>query len=35
VCDALNWNIDEIAELGKLLAGEPHVRGVPHGQWMA
>lgn len=35
VCDALGWDIDEVTELGKILASEPHVRGVPHGQWMA
>ena len=35
VCDALGWNIDEIAELGELLAREPHVRGVAYGQWKA
>ena len=35
VCDALGWEIDEIAELGELLAREPHVRGVAYGQWKA
>jgi len=33
VCDALGWNLDEIAALGELLAREPRVRGVAHGQW--
>ncbi len=33
VCDALGWDIDEISELGKLLAEEPRVRGVALGQW--
>ena len=33
VCAALGWNIDEIAELGELLAREPRVRGVAYGQW--
>ncbi|MXW94140.1 MAG: hypothetical protein F4110_01870 [Acidimicrobiaceae bacterium] len=33
VCEALGWNIDEIAELGELLAREPRVRGVAYGQW--
>ena len=33
VCAALGWEVDEIAELGKLLAAEPHVRGVARGQW--
>ena len=35
VCDALGWDIDEIAELGELLAREPRVRGVAYGQWKA
>ncbi|MXW62109.1 MAG: hypothetical protein F4003_10065 [Acidimicrobiaceae bacterium] len=33
VCDALGWDISKIAELGELLAKEPHVRGVAYGQW--
>lgn len=33
VCKALGWDIDEIAELGELLAREPRVRGVAYGQW--
>ncbi|MCY4175640.1 MAG: hypothetical protein OXD37_04820 [Acidimicrobiaceae bacterium] len=33
VCEALGWDIAEISELGKLLADEPHVRGVALGQW--
>ena len=32
---ALGWDIDEITELGELLALEPRVRGVAHGQWKA
>ncbi|MXW41595.1 MAG: hypothetical protein F4X48_04905 [Acidimicrobiia bacterium] len=35
VCDALGWDIEEIAELGELLAREPRVRGVAYGQWKA
>lgn len=35
VCTALNWNPDEVSELGELLAREPHVRGVAYGQWKA
>ncbi len=35
VCEALNWDLDEIAELGELLAREPRVRGVANGQWKA
>jgi len=35
VCDALAWDTREIAELGKLLADEPYVRGVAYGQWKA
>lgn len=35
VCAALGWNIKRIAELGKMLAREPHVRGVAYGQWKA
>ncbi len=35
VCDALGWDIDEIAELGELLAREPRVSGVAYGQWKA
>jgi len=35
VCSALGWNIDEIAELGELLAREPRVSGVAYGQWKA
>ncbi len=27
--------LDEIAELGEMLAREPRVRGVAHGQWKA
>ena len=33
VCEALDWDIDEIAELGELLAREPLVKGVAYGQW--
>ena len=33
VCAALDWDNDEIAELGELLAAEPHIRGVARGQW--
>ncbi len=33
VCDALGWDIGEVAALGKLLAEEPRVRGVALGQW--
>lgn len=33
VCDALGWDLNEIAELGELLAREPHVKGVAYGQW--
>ena len=33
VCSALGWDIDEIAELGELLAREPRVSGVAYGQW--
>ena len=35
VCAALGWNLDELTELGELLAREPHVRGVAYGQWKA
>ncbi|MYI27991.1 MAG: hypothetical protein F4064_07835 [Acidimicrobiales bacterium] len=35
VCEALGWDIGEIAELGELLAREPRVRGVAYGQWKA
>ena len=35
VCASLGWNLDEIAELGELLAREPRVRGVAYGQWKA
>ena len=35
VCTALGWDIDEITELGEMLAREPRVRGVAHGQWKA
>ncbi len=35
VCDALEWDINEVTELGLLLAREPHVRGVAYGQWKA
>ena len=35
VCDALGWDINEISELGKLLAEEPRVRGQGLGQWKA
>lgn len=35
VCEALGWDIDEIAEFGELLAREPRVRGVAYGQWKA
>ena len=33
VCDALGWDIGEIAALGQMLAREPRVRGVAYGQW--
>ena len=33
VCEALGWDIDRISALGKLLAEEPHVKGVARGQW--
>ncbi len=33
VCEALGWDIDEIAGLGELLAREPRVRGVAYSQW--
>lgn len=33
VCEALGWDINEITELGELLAREPRVRGVAYGQW--
>ncbi|WP_419919433.1 hypothetical protein [Candidatus Poriferisocius sp.] len=33
VCTALGWSMDEITELGELLAREPRVRGVAYGQW--
>ena len=33
VCDAMGWDIDEITELGELLAREPRIRGVSRGQW--
>ncbi len=33
VCDALGWDLNEIAELGELLAREPRVSGVAYGQW--
>ncbi len=35
VCAALGWDIDDITELGELLAREPRVRGVAYGQWKA
>ena len=35
VCAALGWDIEEITELGELLAREPRVRGVAYGQWKA
>ena len=35
VCDAMGWDIDELAELGELLAREPYVKGVAYGQWKA
>ena len=35
VCTALGWDIDEITELGEMLAREPRVRGVAYGQWKA
>ena len=35
VCDALGWDVHLVAELGELLAREPHVRGVGNGQWGA
>ncbi|MYK92355.1 MAG: hypothetical protein F4026_09570 [Synechococcus sp. SB0669_bin_8] len=35
VSAALGWDINEIAELGELLAREPLIRGVPYGQWKA
>ncbi len=33
VCAALGWDIDEITELGEMLAREPRVRGIAYGQW--
>lgn len=33
VCDALGWDIDQITHMGQMLAREPRVRGVAHGQW--
>ena len=33
VCAALGWDVIEIAELGRLLAHEPAVRGVAYGEW--
>ena len=33
VCEALGWDINEISELGELLADEPRVRGIARGQW--
>ena len=35
VCTALGWDIDKITELGEMLAREPRIRGVAHGQWKA
>ena len=35
VCAALGWDIDEMTELGELLAREPRVRAVAYGQWKA
>ena len=35
VSAALGWDINEITELGEMLAREPRVRGVAHGQWKA
>lgn len=35
VCDALGWDINEVAVLGELLAREPRVRGVGYGHWRA
>ncbi|MCY4614888.1 MAG: hypothetical protein OXC71_00635 [Chloroflexi bacterium] len=32
-CAALGWDVIEIAELGRLLAHEPAVRGVAYGEW--
>ena len=33
VCEGLGWDINEISELGELLADEPRVRGIARGQW--
>ncbi len=33
VCAALGWDVVKIAELGRLLAHEPAVRGVAYGEW--
>ncbi|MCY4457227.1 MAG: hypothetical protein OXB90_04655 [Acidimicrobiaceae bacterium] len=33
VCNALDWDLDEITHLGKLLADEPRVKGVANGHW--
>jgi len=33
VCDALGWDINEIVELGELLAAEPYVKGTANSQW--
>ena len=35
VCIALGWNINEITELGEMLAREPRLKGVAYGQWKA
>ncbi len=35
VCEALGWDINEVSKLGELLANEPRIRGVAHGQWKA
>lgn len=35
VCEALGWDIGDVAELGGLLAREPRVQGVAYGQWKA
>lgn len=35
VCEAMGWGLEEITELGELLAREPRIRGVAYGQWKA
>ena len=35
VCNTLGWDSDEVTQMGEMLAREPRVRGVAHGQWKA